>query len=161
MTRTTIQKEIKTKPEISKGELYFENDYAVIYFDKEKTLRLLKKEINQKWTSECDKKRLEKYIDTIEKSDGELMIFKELSQPLRTTTHFETDLQRRLIEKLVLKKEISLFNKKTNNYDKSLIYRKRGGDWGCCFAGLSFQNGENFLDTRIWSDLLIIEECNE
>jgi len=33
MTRTTIQKEIKTKPEFSKGKLYFENDYAVLYFD--------------------------------------------------------------------------------------------------------------------------------
>lgn len=161
MTSTTIQKEIKTKPEISKGKLYFENDYAVLYFDKEKSLRLLKKEINQKWTSDCNKIRLEKYIDTIEKSDGELMIFKELSQPLKTTSHFETDLQRRLIEKLVLKKEFVLLNKKTNKYEQSLIYKKKGGEWGCCFAGLAFNSNETFLDTRIWSDLVIIEDCDK
>jgi len=130
-------------------------------FDKEKSLRLLKKEINQKLTSDCNKIRLEKYIDTIEKSDGGLMIFKELSQPLKTTSHFETDLQRRLIEKLVLKKEFVLFNKKTNKYEQSLIYKKKGGEWGCCFAGLAYKNGENFLDTRIWSDILIIEDCDE
>lgn len=161
ITRTTIQKEFKAKPEINKGELYFENNYAVLYFDKEKTLRLLNKEINEKRTTECNKIRLKKYIDTIEKSSGELMIFKELSHPLKTTTHFETDMQRRLIEKLVLKKEFVLFNKETNKYEDSLIYKKRGGDWGCCFAGLAFKSGETFLDTRIWSDLLIIEDCNE
>lgn len=161
ITRTTIQKEIKVKPEISKDELYFENDYAILYFDKEITSRLLKKEINKKKTSECNKIRLKKYIDIIDRSNGKLLVFQELTQPSKTTTHFETDLQRRLIEKLVLKNDFVLFNKKSNKYEKSLIYRKNGGDWGCCFAELAFKNGENFLDIRIWSDFLIIEDCNE
>jgi hypothetical protein len=46
-------------------------------------------------------------------------------------------------------------------YENSIIYKKQGGDWGCCNAGFAFMNGDYFLRTKIWSDLIMIEDCNE
>ena len=161
MTKDTIQKSIKTISEEKKGELFFENDYAILYFSKDKVLEIMEAEKKSKYMNSCNLERLNSYIKLIEKEGGQIRIFEQLSKPSSTISHFEIDFQRHLIEEFVFQSKVALFNKMTKIYESELLYKKRGGDWGCCFAGLAFSNKNNFLDTKIWSDLLIIEECNK
>ena len=160
MTNNSIQKTIKTVPEVTKGEVFFENDLAIMYFQREQVLKILGKEKKSKFMNPCNLKRLESYIDLLQTANGQLKIFKELSEPSNLSNHFEIDFQRHLIEEFSLNSKVALYNKMTNDYVSDFLYKKKGGEWGCCFAGLTFSNGQNFLDTKIWSDLLIIEECD-
>jgi len=160
-TKKTIQKEIKAKSEKEKSELSFENDFAIVYFERIATLKTFENELKKKSISTCDRKRLTNYIDQINNSSYSLVIFQELSNPRNYANEFEADFQGHLIEKLLLNNDFAVFNKKTGLYENSLIYKKRGSDWGCCFAGFAFKNEDNFLVTKIFSDSIIIEDCNE
>lgn len=159
-TKSTIEKKIYSKSENKKGNVVFENEKVKIYFKKEMTLNTLKKVLKDKGTNECDKKRVDKYIGLIEEMNNEVIIFQELSEVLKNTSAYEVDLQRRIIEKLILHTDFVIYNKKTENYVSEILYKKRGSEGGgCCFAGFSFLNDSNFIDTKYFKDFVIIEEC--
>jgi hypothetical protein len=158
-TKSTIEKKIYSKTENKKGNIVFENEKVKIYFNKDMTLNILNKVLKDKWTDECDKKRVDKYIGIIEKTNSEVIIFQELSEDLKNASVYEVDLQRRIIEKLILHTDFVIYNKKTENYVSEILYKKKGSEGGCCFAGFSFLNESNFIDTKYFKDFVIIEEC--
>ena len=160
-SKEATQKEIKAKSKNEKGELYFENDFAIIYFEKRATLKTFENEKKNKSRSSCNRERLTNYIAQINRSSDSLVIFQDLGNPTKNSNNFEIDFQRHLIEKLILKTDFVVFNKKAERYENSLIYNIRPGNWGCCFAGFAFKNGDNFLETRRFIDFVIIEDCNE
>lgn len=160
-TRSTIERKIKAEAENKKGNIVFENSKVKIYFNKHKALNILNKARNDIRTNKCDQQRIDNYISAIEKANSETRIFSELSSPSKTTTTFEIELQMKLIEKLILHTDFVIYDKKTEKYISEIFYRKKGSESGCCFAGFSFANESNFIDTRVFTDLLIIEECKE
>jgi len=161
LTSKTIQKKIKAKSENEKGEVCIENDFVIIYLERRATLKTFENEKKNKSISSCNRERLTNYIAQINRSSNSLVIFQELSNPTNNANDFEIYLQRHLIEILLLHNDFAVFNKKAGLYENSIIYKKQGGDWGCCNAGFAFKNGDYFLRTKIWSDLIMIEDCNE
>ena len=155
LTNRTIRKEIKTNSELQKGDLIYENNLAVVYFDRKLTLKVLRKELKNKFFTKCDKNRLIKCIENIEK--GNATLFEHLNNDF-----FDEMFKNRILELLLLKSKFSILNKSTGIYEKYLIYNKSKMMVGhCCFVDFEFPNGDRFITTRIATSIVIIEKCDE
>ena len=157
-----LKKEIRAGTELEKGDLLYEDGLAILYFDREVTLKMLKNRLKNNYDKKCDKNRLIECIENIEK--GNSLIFEPLKGPLGTveyTYHFEEEFKCRILESLLLNSKFSIFNKSTKVYEEYLIYNRTQGGWGCCFHRFEFSNGDRFITTKTFTDFVIIEDCDE
>jgi hypothetical protein len=65
--KKSFEKEIKTESTLEQGQIIFENEVAIIHFDKTEVLGFLEKEIKTKNINKCHEKRLSRYIGSAEK----------------------------------------------------------------------------------------------
>lgn len=154
------EKNIKTVSTLENGQLIFENELAIIHFDKNEVLKLLEKEMNNKNINKCHEKRLKRHISQIKKLNSETNLFADLVDT-ENSDYFEVNFQRELINKLVLNFEIAVFNKSKNEFEKMIIYRKHKMKGYCCNTDIIFSNGKKILDTKLFTDNVLIEECAE
>ena len=150
-----IKKEIKTNVELEKGDLLYEDSRAVVYFDRKITLEVLKN--NNYLVRNCgDKNRLIDLIENIEK--GNTIIFAPLEGK---DDYFDENFKYRIVQSLLLNSRFSVLNKSTGIYEKYLIYNRSHAGWGCCHTYFEFPNGDWFITTNIFTDNIIIEDCDE
>ena len=157
-----LKKEIRARTELEKGDLLYEDGLAILYFDREVTLKMLKNRLKNNYDRKCDKNRLIECIENIEK--GNSLIFEPLKGPLETVEfsyYFEKEFKCRILELLLLNSKFSIFNKSTKVYEEYLIYKRTRGVWGCCSNYFEFPNGDQFITTAIFTDFIIIEDCDE
>jgi len=146
------EKKIKANTELEKGDLLYEDSRAVLYFDREFTLKMLKNRLNS--VKKCDKNRLIELIERIEK--GNTIIFAPLE-----IRHFEGQFKYEILQSLLLNSKFSILNKSTRVYEKYLIYNRRATGWGCCSVHFEFPNGDRFITTHFFTDNIVIEDCDE
>ena len=153
-----VKKEIKSNTKLESSDLFYENNLAIIYFDRNLTLNIFKKELKSQNQTNCDRQRIVKCIERMEKMDT--LIF-ESSNIKNDSDFFEEKFQKRVLEFLLLKSEFSILNKSTQVYEKYLIYNKRKQNGTCCFVDFEFPDKNKFISTRVASDVVVIEECDE
>ena len=149
-----MKKEIKADTELEKGNLLYEDDRAVLYFDRELTLKILKNHNFDMW--DVSRNRLNEYIENIE--NGDTIIF---APPFLEENICEVNLKYRILQSLLLNSKFSVFNKSTGVYEKYLIYDRRSSGWGCCFVHFNFPNGDRFITTQVFTDNIIVDICDE
>jgi len=147
------EKEIKANTELEKGDLLYEDSLAVLYFDREFTLEMLKNRLNS--VKKCDKNRLIECIKNIER--GNTIIF----APLEREYDFDEMFKYGILQSLLLNSSFSVLNKSTGVYEEYLIYKRSATLWGCCFVHFEFPNGDRFITTHIFTDNIVIENCDE
>jgi len=153
-----IRKDLKSNSKLEKSDLSYENELAIVFFDRELTLAVLKRELKNKHLTNCDKDRLIECIKEIEKRKANLF---ESLKTKDNTGFFVENFQKRILEILLTESEFSIFNKSTNSYEKYLTYNKKNGNGCCCFVDFEFPNKKRFINTRVATDIVIIEECEE
>ena len=153
-------KEIRTNSSIEKGLVVFENDVAIIHFDKEDVLSILENEIKNKEISFCDKNRLSRYISIIKDIKSETRIFQLLENNDHNTDYFEINFLRDLIDKLILNSDFAIFDKSKNQFVDKIIYRKKQTVDSCCMTDILLLSGEKILDTNLFTDNILVEECD-
>lgn len=159
--KKSFAKEIKTEIALEKGQIIFENEVAIIRFDKTEVLGILEKEIKTKNINKCHEKRLSRYINQVKNLNTETNIFPDLGNIIKTSDNFEISFQRNLIKNLVLHYRIAVFNKSKKEFEKKIVYRKKPTEGYCCMTNIEFIDGQKILDTDLFTDFIVIEECEE
>ncbi len=157
----SFEKEIKTESALEKGQIIFENEFAIIRFDKTEVLGILEKEIKTKNINKCHEKRLSRYINQVKNLNSETNIFPDLGNVIKTPDYFEINFQRDLVKNLVLHYKIAVFNKSKKEFEKKIVYRKKSTEGYCCMTNIEFIDGQKILDTDLFTDFIVIEECKE
>ena len=156
-----FEKEIKTESELEKGQVIFENEVAIIHFDKKDVLEILEKEIKNKNINKCDKKRLSHYTNLVKNIHSETNIFPDIGNVIKQPEYFEVNFQRDLVKNLVLNYKFAVFNKSKKEFEEKIVYRKKPTEGYCCMTNIEFIDGQKILDTDLFTDCVLIEECEE
>ena len=112
-------KKIKVNTEeLEAKDFLFENELAIVYFDKEAILKFLKKELKKKKNiSKCDHERYIKYISNIE--EGNVSTFDILKWG-NDISNFNEIFHLKLLGSLLLNTKFSILKKSTGVYEKYL-----------------------------------------
>ena len=156
-TKSSIYKAIKASSEIETDDIIFENDYVRITFVKEDVLKAIATVKSLNWITNCNLNQLNDYETKIRNSADQVSIFNGLSG---SQNNYYGELEGRILEELIFSYRFVIFNKLKKEYEKQIIYSKWGGGWGCCFAGFYFSNKEEIIRTRVFTDLVIVEDCD-
>jgi hypothetical protein len=150
-------KTVKALSESEKGNVFFENDNTKIYFGKNDVIKAFSTINSQKWITYCERIQLEEYESRIRNAQNEVNLFTDLDE---NTLDYCGEFDGRILEELLLNHDFVVFNKEKKRYEEKILYSKWGDKFGCCFAGFYFLNKERFVMTRVFTDLVIIEDCD-
>ena len=157
-----IKKKIRTNSKFEKGDLLYENNLAVVHFDRELALKALNEILEKQKMSDCDRKRLVNCIENIEK--GNIFIFETLTNPWNIYPgDFYESFKNWTFHFLLLKGNFSILNKSTGVFEKYLTYNRNSSLMCCCNVYFKFPNGDTFITTSICTDFIIVveDECDE
>ncbi len=152
-----VNKTLRALSECEKGAIFFENDNTKIYFNKNDVIKVFTVIKKSKWMTHCERIRLEEYEIRIRNAINEVNLFTDIS---KNTLDYCGEFDGRILEELLLNQDFVIFNKENNRYEEKIMYSKWGGKFGCCFAGFYFLNKERFVTTRVFTDIVIIEDCD-
>jgi hypothetical protein len=152
-----VNKTIVALPESEKGDVVFENDKTGIYFTKKDVLKAFSNIKNGNWITYCERIYLDEIETSIRKASSNVNLFNDYyDNGLDHLSKFHG----RILEELLLNYDFVIFNKPENRYEDKIFYSKWGDKYGCCDAGFYFQDKEMFIMTRVYSDIVIIEDCD-
>jgi hypothetical protein len=152
-----VNKALIALSESEKGDIFFENDNTKVYFNKNDVLKAFAAIKRYKWITYCERIQLEEYETRIRNAIYEVNLFIDLS---KNTLDYCGEFDGRILEELLLNHDFVILNKENNRYEEKILYSKWGDKFGCCFAGFYFLNKERFVMTRVFTDQVIIEDCD-
>src|SRR4030042_7079891 len=153
----SVNKTLKALSESEKGNIFFENDNTKIYFNKNDVIKALSTIKRYKWITYCKRIQLEEYETRIRDAINEVNLFNDLYE---NTLDYCGEFEGRILEELLLNHDFVIFNKEKKRYEEKILYSKWGDTFGCCFAGFYFLNKERFVMTRVFTDIVVIEDCD-
>ena len=154
-TENTFKKEIKLKYKTENNDLIYENSVAILHFDREITKKILEYELKKHSINKCYKTLLISCIEKIEIGNNTIL---DNFQTKEKTNSSVEELQNRIIEILLLKSKFSIYNKEKKIFEKLLIYNKRNGNGYCCNVDFEFSDGSELINTRRFSDSIVLDE---
>lgn len=136
--------------------IIYENNYSLIYAEKNDLIFLIKKRLSSKYQDKCDSIVADTLLNRLKQNNTHLFI--ELEETSNINELVRTKMPFILLD-MIINNKVSIFNKKINTLTSKIYYMRNEGGLCCCNHTLSFDfECENIILKFGCSDVIILCE---